>query len=55
MSFWIIAGAMAALTGGLSAAPLHYRHPKLAVAIVILVPLASLGLYLLIGNPGLAR
>ena len=55
MIFWLIAGILSALATGALTTPLYKKHRWLALLLVILIPLAALGLYLLTGNPDLTK
>jgi len=55
MTFWILAGLIAACVAAWIIAPLGQESRRLASLLTILIPIFTLGLYLLIGNSSLAN
>ena len=53
MMFWFIAALLAAAVTAILLTPLIRPHKKLAFCLLAGIPLAALGLYLLLGNPNL--
>ena len=55
MTFWLLAGIMAAAAVVIVTGPLRKDHRRLAMLLTFLIPLAALALYFFGGNPELAR
>jgi hypothetical protein len=55
MTFWVLAGMLAAAAVGIVIGPLRKEHLRLAILLTFLIPLLALALYFIGGNPELAR
>lgn len=51
MIFWILAAILTAYAVGSTVTPLMQARPRLALALTIVLPLVTMGLYMLLGNP----
>lgn len=54
MIFWVLAALLAAFTTAFVVGPLWGQNRRLALLLIIVIPLLALGIYFFIGNPGLA-